>query len=223
MTQTTHPLPSPGPARRRTPRVLIVAGLIALTVVPFIAGMMRLIELASGPVVTPENARFVDSPVPVVVHIISALTFLVLGALQFVPALRRHRWHRLAGRVLVPAGIAAALSGLWMTLFYALPAINGVALYWIRIAVSTAMASFIVVAFLAIRRGDVRSHSAWMTRAYALGMGAGTQVITVPLGTAIFGQPGQALYAILMSAGWGINIVIAELVIARRAHRGLLS
>ena len=42
------------------------------------------------------------------------------------------------------------------------------------------MAIAIVVAFLAIRRGDVRTHSAWMTRAYAIGLGAGTQVLHLP-------------------------------------------
>src|SRR4051794_12231906 len=61
-------------------------------------------------------------------------------ALQFVPTLRRgrSRWHRIAGRVLVPAGVFVALSGL---------------------------------------RRHFASHGAWMTRAYALALGAGAHVL----------------------------------------------
>ena len=192
------------------------AGLIVLSLVPVLAGSMRLTELAGGGTVTAENARFFDSPVPVVVHIVASSVFLVLGALQFAPSLRRRRWHRLAGRVLVPAGLLSAVSALWMTMFYALPAVNGAAMFVIRIGFATAMASFIVVGFVAIRRGDVSTHSAWMTRAYAIGLGAGTQVLTFLPWTLVFGEPGQAMHAVLMGAGWVMNLAVAEVVIRRR-------
>ena len=60
------------------------------------------------------------SPLPVVVHIVSALGYCVLGAFQFSAALRRRRpgWHRASGRVLVLLGLAVAVSALWMTQFY---------------------------------------------------------------------------------------------------------
>ena len=186
---------------------------------PILAGAMRLTELSSGAAVTAANARFFDSPIPVVVHIIGSSTFLLLGALQFAPSLRRHRWHRIAGRIVAPAGLASALSALWMTLFYQLPASNGPALFVMRIGFGTTMAIAIVVAFLAIRRGDVRTHSAWMTRAYAIGLGAGTQVFTFLPWTLFFGEPGQAMHAVLMGAGWVINLAVAEVVIRRRARR----
>ena len=38
------------------------------------AGALRITELSSGPVVTEANARFVNSPIPVIIHIISATT-----------------------------------------------------------------------------------------------------------------------------------------------------
>jgi uncharacterized membrane protein len=46
------------------------------------------------------------SPVPVIVHIVSAVGYATLGALQFSSAFRRRRpgWHRVAGRVLVVLG-----------------------------------------------------------------------------------------------------------------------
>ena len=77
-----------------------------------------------------------------------------------------------------------------MTVFYAIPAeMNGPALIVMRLVLGTAMAAAIVVAFLAIRRGDVRTHSAWMTRAYAIGLGAGTQLLTLLPWTLAFGVP----------------------------------
>ena len=59
-------------------------------------------------------------PLPVVVHIVGAGVYALLGAFQFAPAFRRRRpgWHRAAGRLLVPCGLLVGLSGLWMTLFY---------------------------------------------------------------------------------------------------------
>ena len=55
-----------------------------------------------------------------VLHILCASVYALLGAFQFAPAFRRRRpgWHRRAGRLLVPAGLLVGLSGLWMTLFY---------------------------------------------------------------------------------------------------------
>ncbi|MFE6964093.1 DUF2306 domain-containing protein [Agromyces sp. NPDC057679] len=205
---------------RRRREWLAPAGLIALSLVPIAAGAFRLTQLTGGGPVTTENARFFDSPVPVVVHIVASSVFLVLGALQFAPALRRRRWHRFAGRVVAPAGLLSALSALWMTLAYQMPAVNGVALMVMRLGFGTVMAGAIVIAFLAIRRGDIGTHSAWMTRAYAIGLGAGTQVFTFLPWTLVLGAPGEAMHAVLMGAGWVINLVVAEFVIRRRARSG---
>ena len=222
MTSTTAAATMPR-TRRRRPEWLVPAGLIALSLVPIAAGAFRVTDLTTGGTVTPENARFFASPVPVIAHIVGSSVFLVLGALQFAPSLRRRRWHRIAGRIVAPAGLVSALSALWMTLFYAMPAINGPGLYVMRLGFGTAMAAAIVVAFVAIRRGDVTTHSAWMTRAYAIGLGAGTQVFTFLPWTLFFGQPGQVMHTVLMGAGWVINLAVAEVVIRRRAHRAHLS
>ncbi|MDR7184367.1 putative membrane protein [Microbacterium trichothecenolyticum] len=208
-------------AIRRRPEWLVPAGLIALSLVPIVAGSARLTQLTTGAAVTAENARFFDSPIPVVAHIIGSSVFLVLGALQFAPSLRRRRWHRIAGRIVAPSGLVSALSALWMTVFYDIPSpLTGPGLPAIRIVLGTTMAATIVVAFVAIRRGDVRTHSAWMTRAYAIGMGAGTQVLVFLPYTLLVGAPAPVTYTLLMAAGWAINLVIAELVIRRRTRTG---
>ena len=151
-------------------------------------------ELMSPPEITADNARFVASPIPVTVHIVSVTLYSLLGALQFVPSLRRGRpgWHRIAGRILIPAGVLVALSGLWMTVFYPRPPGDGESLEVVRFIVGSAMLASIVLAVFAIRRRDFKGHSAWMTRGYAIALGAGTQTLTMLPWVVIFGPIGAA-------------------------------
>jgi len=197
--------------------------LIALCAIPLLAGSVRLATLAAGATVTPENARFFGAPAPVVLHVLSVATFIVLGAFQFVPGIRRRTpgWHRRMGRVLVVAGLVAALSGLWMSQFYALPAHDGVLLYVFRMFFGTLMVVSILLAFAAIRRREVSRHRAWMMRAYAIGLGAGTQVFMLLVGEIILGPPGTFARALLMGGAWVLNLAIAEWVIRRRPSRGV--
>ena len=198
--------------------------LIALVVVPAIAGSLRLVELAGGPQLIPANPRLTASPIPLVVHIVSALSYAVLGAFQFSAALRRRRpgWHRAAGRVLVVLGLAVAFSGLCLTVFYPRQPGTGALAYLFRLAFGSGMAASIVVGFAAIRRGDVARHRAWMTRAYALALGAGTQVFTQGIGKAVFGTS-DLTTDLCLGAGWVINLAVAEYVIRRPARRRSIS
>ena len=50
-----------------------------------------------------------------------------------------------------------------------------------------------------------------MTRAYPIGLGAGTQVLThLPWFILVGGTPGELPRAVMMGAGWVINVVVAE-------------
>jgi uncharacterized membrane protein YozB (DUF420 family) len=199
---------------------LIPLGLVALAFVPVAAGTSRLIQLATG-AVPAEAGRFVAVPFPVILHIIAVTLFSLLGAFQFAPSLRRRfpLWHRRAGRVIVPTGLVAALTGLWMSHFYVLPRTDGTALYLMRLIVGGWMILALVMGYRAIRRRAVGAHSDWMLRGYAIGMGAGTQVLTsVPYFIAV-GMPDTGTRAVLMGAGWGINAAVAEWIIARRKGR----
>lgn len=198
----------------------VPAGLALLCVVPVTAGGVRLASLASG-VVTPENARFFDSPVPVVVHVVGASLFLLLGIGQLHPGLRRRSpaWHRRAGRGIVAAGLAAALSGLWMSVFYALPAHDNDLLLAFRLLAGTGMAASLVLAVVAVRRRDIAAHRAWMLRGYALGLGAGTQVVTTLPWVLVAGQPGPTVRALLLGLGWVVNLAVAEAVVRAPRRR----
>jgi uncharacterized membrane protein len=188
---------------------------VILSLVPVIAGSLRVLEIAGGPQILPANSRIAAVPAPVVVHIIAAALYAMLGALQFSARLRRRRpnWHRRSGRLLVGAGMLVALSGLWMTLFYT-GAPGGDLLWAVRLLVGSAMAASIVLGFTAIRRRDIAAHRAWMVRAYALAVAAGTQVFTQGIGEALFGTSDLST-ALSVSAGWVINAAVAEWVIRR--------
>ena len=203
----------------KKPDWLVPVGLLLLSAVPVAAGSARVAELASDAPVTADNARFFAMPLPVVLHIFGASIFCVLGAFQFVPALRRRRprWHRVVGRLLVPCGLVAALSGLGMTVFYDRPPGDGDLLTAFRLFFGTAMVVSIVLATFAIRRRDIPRHRAWMTRGYAIGLGAGTQVLTNLPWVLLVGAPGEVTRAMLMAAGWVINVVVAERALRRRA------
>ena len=197
---------------------LIPAALIFLSLVPALAGTARLVELSSDAEITQANARFFDSPLPVVLHIIGATLYSILGAFQFASNLRRRktRWHRFIGKwVLVPGGIAVALSGLWMNQFYNLPEIDGEFLYIQRVFFGFAMFVSIVLGAFAVRRRDYKAHGDWMMRGYAIGLGAGTQVFTHLPWVLFLGAPDELTRALLMGAGWVINLAVAEWVIRK--------
>jgi uncharacterized membrane protein len=199
----------------------IPALLILLSLVPAVAGAARLAQLATG-AETAENARFFAQPIPVVLHILVVIPYTMVGAFQFAPGFRRRwrPWHRAAGRVLAMFGLVAALTGLWMAHFYPWPEGDGVGLYVQRLVFGTAMAASLVLAIAAVRRRDFVSHGAWMIRAYAIGLGAGTQVLTHLPWFLLVGKPGGSARTVLMGAGWVINVVVAEWLI-RKDRRSL--
>ncbi|SDN78153.1 DUF2306 domain-containing protein [Geodermatophilus sp. DSM 45219] len=209
-----------------TPRQwLVPVGLVLLSVVPVLAGAARVTELTGGAEVTADNARFLASPVSVLVHVVGATVYCLLGAFQFAPGFRRRRpgWHRVAGRLLVLCGLAAALSGVWMTLSFARPPVDDVLLTPIRLVFGVAMAGCIVLGVAAIRRRDAAGHRAWMARGYAIGLGAGTQVLTHLPWMLLVGQPSGHPRVLLMLAGWVLNLAVTEWALRRRPAKPVRS
>ena len=193
------------------------AGLVLLIAIPVAAGVFRLSQLAFGAKVTPENARFFATPMPITVHIVSASLFCLFGALQFVPNLRqrRHRWHRVSGRLTAPLGAAAALSGLWMAAFYFLPPADDALLEAFRLIFGAGMVLSLILGVVAIRMRAFDLHCRWMMRGYAIGLAAGTQVFTLLAWAAFVRTPTGVSRAVLMAAGWVINLGVVEWSIRR--------
>lgn len=75
---SVHPAASP---TRSTPSTgWVPFALVALVLIPASAGSLRLVEVFGGPYLMPANPRITASPLPVVVHIICAVPYAVLGA-----------------------------------------------------------------------------------------------------------------------------------------------
>jgi hypothetical protein len=89
--------------------------------------------------------------------------------------------------VLVSFGLVAALSGIWMAAAYVIVPTDTVLLHIFRVLAGGGMAISLVLGFAAIRERDVETHQAWMRRAYAIGLGAGTQAFTLMVPIVIFG------------------------------------
>ncbi len=95
---------------------------------------------------------------------------------------------------------------------------GGDLLWTVRLLVGSALAACIVLGFTAIRRRDIAAHRAWMIRAYALAVSAGTQVFNQGVGEALLGT-GDLSTAVSVGSGWVINAAVAEWVIRRPALR----
>ncbi len=216
---------APSAATRRRDRTQsrgwpVPAGLVALSAIPLTAGTLRLVQLSGGPELMPADDRFAGFPAALVVHIVGAAVFALLGVLQFVPRIRRHHraWHRRAGRVVTAAGLAVAGSALWLTLFYSAQPGTGDLLFLLRLVFSTAMVAFLVLGVAAIRRRDLPAHRAWMIRAYAVGLAAGTQAFTEGFGEALFGT-GEVRGDAFKGIAWVLNLAVAEWVVRPPARR----
>jgi len=209
---------------RNTPKLhlgksewVVLGVILVYSFIPVAGGLVRVLELAGGPQIAPDNPRALLAPTPIILHIFGSGLFCVLGALQFLPSLRRQRptAHRAIGRVGAAAGCVSAFSGLWMTHFYAFPeALQGAALYWVRMVLGTAMIGLIIWAVIAIRSRNVFQHSASLVRAYAIGQGASTQtVLGITWIIAVGSEAMGPLRDGLMIFAWVVNLVAAEIFV----------
>ncbi|TDD75104.1 DUF2306 domain-containing protein [Actinomadura rubrisoli] len=165
-----------------------------------------------------------------VTHIFTALIALVLGPLQFVPAIRtRRQIHRTIGRLYLFAGVlpsalaavpVALLSGRLITqIGLTIPAV-----LWLITG---------TLAYQAARRHDYTQHQNWMMRNYALTFLAVTSRILVPLlllaqtpfitSAGSIGDRAPSMIPIGQSLGWIVNLIAAETLIRRRRPRSARS
>ena len=86
-------------------------------------------------------------------------------------------------------------------------------LYVLRLVFGSAMVACLVLGVHRVSAPRHRRHRAWMIRAYAIGLTAGTQAFTE--GGAVFGA-GELHGDLAKGAGWVINLAVAEWVICRK-------
>ncbi len=197
----------------------ILIAIILYSFIPAFGGLFRVLELAGGPAVAPENLRALAAPLPIVLHILSSSLFCLLGAVQFLPSVRRDQpaTHRVIGRTVAIAGCISAATGLWMTHYYTFPnELQGNLLYLVRMILGSTMIGLIGSAVVAIRYSNVFQHSASMLRAYAIGQGASTQAFVGISWIIVFGaEPLGPLRDGMMVFAWVLNLLVAEFLVRR--------
>ncbi len=155
------------------PILLLLLGFISV-----LFGALHLNLLGQGDVGAEHqmaSTHYFNMPVPIIIHIISGSFFNIFVPLQFAKQIRS-RWpklHRYLGRCLLICALGFGFSGLWMNHFY--PQYGGV-LKYLGIAVHClVLVVSLLLAYRAIRRGDVESHKAWMMRMTAAALSPATQ------------------------------------------------
>jgi len=167
------------------------------------------------------NPELVDR-LPLFIHGVAMLAFLVGGAVQFIPRIRtKHRTlHRVLGRIAGVGAIIGGLSGIWMTLLHL--EISTPLLLAGRLLFGSALMGFTILAIRAAMKKRFVEHRAWIIRAYSIAFAAATlPFIYLPL-FLIFGEPTPVLDDAIQVAGWMINLAIAEkFLINRRTRKGV--
>ena len=201
----------------------LLVGLVTFSFIPTFGGLVRVLELAGGPTIAPQNLRAVANPMPIVLHILASFVFCIAGALQFLPSVRRRhpKTHRRVGWCVATAGVISAATGTWMTVYFVFPEeLQGPLLYWTRIVLCFAMIILIVHAVISIKTRKILQHSATILRAYAIGQGASTQAffgIAWIIATGV--EPVGLLRDWLMVFAWGLNFLVVEILIRKYLRR----
>ena len=106
-----------------------------------------------------------------------------------------------------------------MSLFYPTAEGDGPLLTVFRLGFGGLMLLSVGLGVAAARRRDFAQHGLGMTRAYAIGLGAGTQALLHVPWLTLVGKPSVLEHALLMAAGWLINLGVVEWNRARVAAK----
>lgn len=93
-------------------RMLAYVGLTLTCLVPLAGGVYRGTTLLMEWDWVPLMLRRRSDNLPLLIHVVGAVTFYILAALQIVPGIRKRypMWHRRLGRIAVPAGVIGAVA-----------------------------------------------------------------------------------------------------------------
>ena len=147
--------------------------LVAIGVAMVIRRTSHILAPSPAPPGFPEAAAldegFARHPLLTMLHIIPGSLFMVLGPLQFIPALRsrKPRLHRWTGRAVLASGAIVGTTALVMS---PQMAIGGVSETAATMLFAILFLFGLTRAFLLIRRGSVALHREWMVRAFAIGL-----------------------------------------------------
>jgi uncharacterized membrane protein len=165
--------------------------------------------LPLGALVYPEmKASFELHAVGLYMHVFSAVFALALGPFQFSARLRERsrQLHRWLGRLYLGVGVLlGGISGLYLSQY----AQGGIVAKLGFAALAVCWIATGLVAYLAVRRGDIAAHRKWMVRNLALTLAAVTIRLYSPI-LAVAGVPFEVAYPLVAWLCWVPNLIVAE-------------
>lgn len=198
---TLNPVPSPASFRAWPSRIgWTLLAIMCLGIAAYSARYLL------HPPQTQEQALGNPLGVPFLfIHIAGAVTALLLGSLQFVPALRRVPSHRWIGRVYVVGCLVGGGAGLILAPgSFAGPiasvGFGSLAIIWIAVT---------LMGWRAAMQGRFVEHRRWMIRSWALTLAAVTLRLYLPT-VQVLDLPFLPWYRAISFLAWVPNLIAAE-------------
>lgn len=204
-----HPHPILPPSRRSLWPNRIGWTLIAVMCIGIAAYSFRYLL---HPPQTQEQALGNPLGVPFLfIHIAGAVTALLLGSLQFTPALRKIPSHRWVGRLYVVGCLVGGGAGLILAPgSFAGPiasvGFGSLAVIWIAVT---------LMGWRAAMQGRFVEHRRWIIRSWALTLAAATLRLYLPT-VQILDLPFLPWYRAISFLAWVPNLIAAEIWLRRR-------
>jgi uncharacterized membrane protein len=210
-----------GVALARVRTVTLWSTVIVLILVALVAVGIRISidwrNVTAG-TVPPEDSyhrRYALHPVLAYVHILPGVVYLLGAPLQLSRRFRARNitMHRRIGRIVLPAGVTA---GVFAILFGTLFAFGGLFEASATVVFGAYFVTALVIAFIAIKGGDVTRHRRWMIRAFAIGLA----IATIRVWIGVFQGFGVLSFEDSFGVAFWLSFVshalAAELYLARR-------
>jgi hypothetical protein len=193
------------------PALLLLLGSIAIVSAATRFTLMTQ-AFVSG-VVADDMTRYIDHPFISTLHFLPGIAFLLLGPLQFTPAIRQ-RWpelYRWSGCAFILSGLLVGVSAIFMAMLFPVIVIRLTTVANITFGIALILS--LVNAFCAMLRHDTKRQRAWIIRAYAIGLAVAT--LRVMFGTLylITGDVSDAYLPPMVWIAFLFNILAAELIL----------
>ena len=158
------------------------------------------------------QGRYREHPYLTLTHLAAGFLFMVLGPVQFWPAVRNRflGYHRWSGRVWMIASLIGAGSAI--VFVDRLPVFGNLSANIAVVIGTTLFVASLAQGYRAIRRRDITRHREWMIRAMAIGLGISTFRVLIPL---LMLPPIRAPFTEAWNTvtwlGFVVNLTVAEM------------
>ena len=196
---------------------------ILIVILAIIIGLYPLTFINANPnigLLSSKSNELLNSPLwnlSFYTHISLAGIALLIGWLLFLKKLRAEylHLHRLIGKIYIISVLLSSLAGYYI----AYHATGGIYAVYGFSGMSTAWLLTTIIAYKAIRAGDIKKHERWMIRSYAVTFTGVTFRLWLPFLKFACQMDFLEAYPISSWVSWMANLVVAELIIRRQFRK----